>query len=54
MRANIAAIRGRSVGDWCNSSHLQKLELRGLKSSSLTSVAKDNMLIIFYEKTDTT
>ena len=46
------AVRGRSVGDWWyNSPHEQRIELRGQKSSSLTSVAKDNMLLIVYERT---
>lgn len=53
MRVNTAAVRGRSEGEWHNSSHRQSLELRGQKSSSLTSVAKDNTLIILYDKTDT-
>ena len=43
------AIRGRSDGDWFSSSHFQKLEVRGDKSSSLTSVSKDNMIIELYE-----
>jgi hypothetical protein len=50
MRSNVIAVRGRSIGDWHNSPHEQKIELRGQKSSSLTSVAKDNMLLIVYER----
>ena len=45
------AVRGRSIGDWHNSSHEQRIELRGKKSSSITSVTKDNMLLIVYERT---
>lgn len=50
MRSEIIAVRGRSVGDWYNSSHEQRIELRGQKSSSLTSVAKDNLLFEMYEE----
>lgn len=48
------AIRGRSEGNWYTSEHTQKIEFRGLQSSSLTSVAKDNMIIYMYEETATT
>lgn len=44
------AIRGRSDGDWHSSSHFQKMEVRGDKASSLTSVSKDNMLFMLYEE----
>lgn len=50
MKSNIIAIRGRSFGDWHNSPHEQRIEFRGEMSSSLTSVAKDNMLLIAYER----
>ena len=53
MRSEIIAVRGRSIGDWYNSPHEQRIELRGQKSSSLTSVAKDNMLLIVYERVQT-
>ena len=43
------AIRGRSDGDWFLSEHFQKTELRGNKTSSVTSVTKDNMVIECYE-----
>lgn len=46
----MAAIRGRSNGDWHSSTHFQKLEIRGGKSSALTSIAKDNMVLMVYEK----
>lgn len=46
----VAAVRGRSDGDWFNSEHHQVLEIRtGDYTNSLTSVAKDNYLIE-YEK----
>lgn len=44
------AIRGRSEGNRHSSRHFQKLEVRGDKASSLTSVSKDNMLFMLYEK----
>ena len=50
MRSNMIAVRGRSFGDWHNSPHEQRIELRGQKSSSLTSVAKDNLLFEMYEE----
>ena len=49
MRSQFAAIRGRSAGDWFLSEHFQKIELRGNKTSSVTSVTKDNMVIECYE-----
>lgn len=51
MRSGIIAVRGRSIGDWHNSPHEQRIELIGKKSSSITSVTKDNMLLIVYERT---
>lgn len=45
----IVAIRGRSEGDWYSSAHVQRMEARGKQSSSLTSVAKDNMTLEIYE-----
>lgn len=39
------AVRARSDGDWRESSHKQKLEIRGEYSNSLTSVAKDSYVI---------
>lgn len=42
----IAAMRGRSDGEWYGSEHQQRLEIGGCETSnSLTSVAKDNLLI---------
>lgn len=51
MRKIAVAIRGRSDGDWFSSAHFQKLEVRGNKTSSLTSICKDNMILDIYEKT---
>lgn len=50
MRSNIIAVRGRSFGDWHNSPHEQRIELRGQKTSSFISVAKDNLLFELYER----
>lgn len=50
MKRLIVAIRGRSNGEWHSSAHFQKMEVRGDKASSLTSVSKDNMLLTLYEK----
>ena len=50
MKSEMIAVRGRSIGDWHNSPHEQRIELIGKKTSSLTSVAKDNMLLIVYER----
>lgn len=42
----ISSIRGRADGDWHSSEHQQRLEIGGSDTSnSLTSVAKDNMVI---------
>lgn len=42
----IAAMRGRSDGEWYGSEHQQRLEIGGSDTSnSLTSVAKDNLLL---------
>lgn len=46
----MVAIRGRSNGEWFSSKHFQRLEVRGEKTSALTSVSKDNMLLVLYEK----
>ena len=50
MRSEIIAVRGRSICDWYNSPHEQRIELIGKKSSSITSVAKDNLLFEMYEE----
>ncbi len=54
MRKFVTAIRGRSEGEWHTSSHFQKMEVRGRKTSSLTSIAKDNMIMELYEATSPT
>jgi hypothetical protein len=54
MRSNVIAVRGRSIDDWYNSPHEQRIELRGQKSSSLTSAAKDNLLFEMYEENQST
>lgn len=50
MKSEIIAVRGRSIGDWYNSPHEQRIELRGQKSSSVTSVANDNLIFEMYEE----
>nr|DAD84528.1 MAG TPA: hypothetical protein [Siphoviridae sp. ctA4S13] len=54
MKSQVVAIRGRSDGEWHTSKHYQKLEYRGCHCSSLTSVAKDNMIMELYERNKTT
>ncbi len=54
MRSQVIAIRGRSEREWFSSPHFQKIEVRGKKSSSLTSVTKDNMIMEMYEATSST
>lgn len=55
MKRIAIAVRGRSDGDWFLSAHFQKMEVRGnTKTSSLTSIIKDNMILERYEKTDST
>ena len=44
INIRICAIRGRSDGDWYNSEHLQRLEVGGEISNSITSVQKDNYI----------
>ena len=46
----ICAIRGRSDGDWYNSEHIQRLEIGGEISNSITSVLKDNYVFMEEEK----
>lgn len=46
MEPCISSIRGRADGEWNSSEHKQRLEIGGSDTSnSLTSVAKDNLLI---------
>ena len=48
--ARIMAMRGRSNGDWHTSAHNQKCELGENVTNSITSVAKDNYVVEFYEE----
>lgn len=41
----IAAMRGRSDGDWRGSDHYQKLEIGKDVSNTITGVLKDNLII---------
>ena len=41
----IAAMRGRSDGDWRGSDHYQKLEISKDVSNTITGVLKDNLII---------
>ena len=50
MMIRICAIRGRSDGDWYNSEHIQRLEIGGEISNSITSVLKDNYVFMEEEK----
>ena len=42
-------MRGRSDGKWRESEHQQRLEIGGGISNSITSVAKDSLVIEIYE-----
>lgn len=42
-------MRGRSDGEWYSSSHRQRLELGDDLSHSITSVAKDNYILVIYD-----
>ena len=47
------AIRGRSDGEWHTSEHHQMLEIgQGDFSNSITSVAKDTLIIEIYEEAE--
>lgn len=48
----ICAIRGRSDGYWYSSDHIQRLEVGGIISNSITSVLKDNLLLEIKDDTD--
>ena len=51
MRAISCAVRGRSKGEWYSSEHRQMLEMgSGRFSNALSSVQKDYMVAIIYEK----
>lgn len=49
MKILSCAMRGRSDGEWHESSHYQKLEIGGGISNSITSVQKDCLVIEIYE-----
>lgn len=44
------AVRGRADGEWFASDHNQRLELGGNISNSITSVQKDNMVVLAYSR----
>lgn len=48
LHIHIAAIRGRSNGEWDQSEHFQKMEIGGEFTNSITSVAKDNYVVYEY------
>lgn len=51
MKILIGASRGRSEGEWHQSVHFQKLEIRGGQySNTLTAMLKDNLVIEIYER----
>lgn len=50
MRAISCAIRGRSRGEWHSSEHRQMLEMGTEISNALSSVQKDYMVAMVYEK----
>ena len=51
MRAISCALRGRSKGEWYSSEHRQMLEMGSDRfSNALSSVQKDYMVAIIYEK----
>ena len=50
MRAISCAIRGRSNGDWHSSEHRQMLEVGTEISNALSSVLKDYMVCMVYER----
>ena len=52
MKALTCATRGRSDGDWHESEHRQRLEVGGQISNSITSVAKDSLVLIYEERND--
>lgn len=44
------AMRGRADGDWHNSEHHQRIEIGDDISNSVTSVQKDNMVVLSYSR----
>lgn len=49
MNAISCAFRGRSDGEWYGSAHSQRLEIGTDVANSITSVAKDSLVIVTYE-----
>nr|DAY98288.1 MAG TPA: hypothetical protein [Caudoviricetes sp.] len=49
IRIRTCASRGRADGDWYSNPHTQRLEIEGGISNAISSVAKDFMIIIYYE-----
>lgn len=47
MRQIMAAMRGRPNKQKFSASNVQQMEIRGGKTSALTSVSKDNLVIEF-------
>ena len=50
INAQIMAMRGRCKGNWQLSKHLQKFELGEDITNAITSVAKDNYVVEYYEQ----
>ena len=50
MRSISCAIRGRSKGEWHSSEHRQMLEMGGEISNTISSVQKDYLVAIIYER----
>lgn len=50
MRAISIAMRARSKGEWHSNEHYQNFELGGEFANSITSVQKDSMVLLIYEK----
>lgn len=49
LRIKTCASRGRSDGDWYSSPHNQRLEIGGGISNSISTIAKDFMVLVEYE-----
>lgn len=52
MTIRTCAIRGRSDGEWHLSDHSQRLEVGGDIANSITSVSKDSLILIVYERNE--
>ena len=49
MEIRCCAFRGRAKGDWHTMPHQQRLEMGGVICNSITSVAKDSLIIEIYD-----